>query len=58
MSSFLLENIRSNMETLEQTEKAIVMCLFNKLENVNSQAFLNKTNRMLIQAKRLCDRGS
>lgn len=34
MSSFLLENIRSNMEMTEQTEKAIVLCLFNKLDNV------------------------
>jgi len=39
MSSFLLENIRSNMEVIEQTEKAIVMCLFNKLENVNFKIF-------------------
>lgn len=34
MSSFLLENVRSNMEVIEQTEKGIVLCLFNKLENV------------------------
>lgn len=34
MSSFLLENIRSNMEMIEQTEKSIVLCLFNKLDNV------------------------
>lgn len=37
MSSFLLEQTRANMEYLEQAEKAIILSLFNKQENVNKK---------------------
>lgn len=36
MSSFLLEQTRTTMESIEQTEKAIVLALFSKQENVKS----------------------
>lgn len=40
MSSYLLEQTRGTMETLEQGEKAIILSLFNKQENVKKLIFL------------------